>query len=76
MAYAHTTHTSTSGILDRIAEFYNAAQEARSRRRIYRQTVEELGALSNRELADIGIQRSMIAHIALEAADGHRGLGK
>jgi uncharacterized protein YjiS (DUF1127 family) len=38
------------------------------RRKIYRQTVRELSALSTRELADLGIPRSMITRIALEAA--------
>ncbi|WBU65731.1 DUF1127 domain-containing protein [Paracoccus aerodenitrificans] len=45
-------------------------QEARARRAIYRQTVNELSALSNRELNDLGISRSMITRIATEAAWG------
>ncbi|WP_255435669.1 DUF1127 domain-containing protein [Paracoccus sp. S1E-3] len=45
-------------------------QEARARRAVYRQTVSELSNLSNRELADLGIHRSMITRIATEAAWG------
>lgn len=45
-------------------------QEARARRAVYRQTVNELSNLSNRELADLGIHRSMITRIATEAAWG------
>lgn len=32
--------------------------------RSYRRTVAELGALSNRELDDLGISRSEIPHVA------------
>lgn len=37
-------------------------------RKRYRHTMNELGALSNRELADIGISRSDIQRIAKETA--------
>lgn len=36
--------------------------------RVYRNSLNELRALSNRELADLGLSRSMIKRIALEAA--------
>ncbi|WP_434802266.1 DUF1127 domain-containing protein [Paracoccus sediminicola] len=45
-------------------------QEARARRAVYRQTVAELNSLSNRELDDLGLNRSMITRIATEAAWG------
>lgn len=45
-------------------------QEARARRAVYRQTVNELSNLSNRDLDDLGIHRSMITRIASEAAWG------
>ncbi|TXB70067.1 DUF1127 domain-containing protein [Paracoccus aurantiacus] len=45
-------------------------QEARARRAVYRQTVSELSNLSNRELDDLGLHRSMITRIATEAAWG------
>ncbi|WP_425505180.1 DUF1127 domain-containing protein [Tritonibacter litoralis] len=35
---------------------------------IYRKSLNELRALSNRELADLGLSRSMIKRVALEAA--------
>lgn len=38
------------------------------RRKVYSKTVRELNALSTRELADLGISRSMITRLALEAA--------
>ncbi|QUS36829.1 DUF1127 domain-containing protein [Falsirhodobacter algicola] len=40
------------------------------RRAIYRQTVQELNALSSRELTDLGIRRSEIRSIARDAAFG------
>ncbi len=38
------------------------------RHRIYRRTVNELSALSNRDLADLGLYRSMIRRLAKQAA--------
>ena len=35
---------------------------------LYRQTVHELSRLSDRELADLGIARSDIAHVARKSA--------
>ncbi|HBD91870.1 MAG TPA: hypothetical protein DC061_15545 [Gemmobacter sp.] len=40
------------------------------RRAIFKQTVRELNKLSTRELADLGIHRSMIHRLAQEAAYG------
>ena len=39
------------------------------RRRVYKRTYNELSAMTNRELADIGINRGMIAAVAREAAN-------
>lgn len=36
--------------------------------RTYRKALNELRGLSNRELADLGLSRSMIKRVALEAA--------
>ncbi|WP_110806435.1 DUF1127 domain-containing protein [Rhodobacter capsulatus] len=45
-------------------------REALARRKVYRQTLAELRSLSNRELSDLGMHRSMLTRIALEAAYG------
>lgn len=45
-------------------------RDAWSRYRLYTRTLNELNALSTRELADIGISRSMITRLAYEAAYG------
>ncbi|NOD92251.1 DUF1127 domain-containing protein [Ruegeria sp. HKCCD4884] len=42
-----------------------------ARYRMYRQTVNELSYLSNRELADLGLHRSMIRRVAMQAAEDH-----
>lgn len=40
------------------------------RRRVYVQTLTELRALSDRDLADLGLHRSMISAVAKDAAYG------
>lgn len=68
MAYASTTAHPAAGLSAKglIADF----REALARRRVYRRTLNELHGLSGRELADLGISRSMITRVALEAAYG------
>ncbi len=39
-----------------------------ARYRVYRETLNELSMLSNRELADLGLNRSMIKRMAYQAA--------
>lgn len=51
--------------LDRIVA---TIAEERARRRIFRRTYAELNALTDRELADIGVARGDIGEIADEAA--------
>jgi uncharacterized protein YjiS (DUF1127 family) len=55
---------------ERIANFFAALDDARARRKVYRQTVAELRSLSGRELDDLGIHRSTITRVAFEAAYG------
>lgn len=43
---------------------------AMARRKVYRDTFHELAALSDRDLNDLGIARSNIKQLALEAAYG------
>ncbi|WP_134678960.1 DUF1127 domain-containing protein [Paracoccus ravus] len=43
-----------------------------ARRSLFRQTVRELNDLSGRELADLGINRSMIRSVAYQAAWGSK----
>lgn len=70
MAYANTTRSVDLGLADRFAAFFKSVAESQRRRKVYNQTVRELKGLSSRELADLGIHRSMISRIAAEAAYG------
>ena len=55
---------------NRLAAVAKHVRAALVRRRIYNQTARELNALTDRELADLGIHRADIPQIALEAARG------
>ncbi|WP_170409404.1 DUF1127 domain-containing protein [Ruegeria atlantica] len=52
-----------------LASLFEAAKTRFTQYRVYRQTVNELSDLSNRELADLGLHRSMIRRMAQQAAE-------
>ncbi|MBN8187799.1 MAG: DUF1127 domain-containing protein [Salipiger thiooxidans] len=69
MAYATEQNTSTqSGFSGRIASMMTSLRERNARRKLFKETRNELSALSNRELSDLGLHRSMIRRIAWQAA--------
>lgn len=70
MALAQDIRSIDAGLSGRIAALFAALSEGYQRRKVYRQTVRELRALSTRELADLGLHASMITRIAMEAAYG------
>ncbi|WP_168219830.1 DUF1127 domain-containing protein [Pseudotabrizicola formosa] len=70
MAYVNSSRTASYGIADRAAAIVKTIRVGLERRRVFKQTVRELQALSNRELADLGIHRTMITRVANEAAYG------
>lgn len=70
MAYINTNTTAQISLAGRFANIVKSVKEAITRRRVYITTRNELAQLSNRELADLGISRSMVSRIALEAAYG------
>lgn len=70
MAYMNSTSTTQVALFDRLVGVFTLAKRTLQRRKIYMTTVRELQALSNRELADLGIYRADIAKIAMEAACG------
>lgn len=61
-------------VLDAGRTFFHQKREqmrkALARRRVYRATHYELSALTDRDLRDLGIPRSNIKRLALEAANG------
>ena len=70
MAYVNSSRSATISFTDRLGSLAKSVKLALHRRRLFNQTVRELNALSNRELADLGIHASMIKQIATEAAYG------
>jgi uncharacterized protein YjiS (DUF1127 family) len=71
MAYVNTTSAARKGFADRLAMVRDLVLTAIAQRRTYLRTVAELNALTDRELADLGISRLGIAEIAREAAYGN-----
>ncbi|WP_179380840.1 DUF1127 domain-containing protein [Jannaschia marina] len=71
---AYTTYGNSAAasisLRDRIAARIETARADYAKWRVYRRTINELSALSNRDLADLGLSRSMIHGVALEAAYG------
>ena len=67
MAYVNSRSSSAS-IADRFVAFFKAGKEAIERRNVYNRTVAELTALSDRDLADLGVARHNIGRVAREAA--------
>lgn len=70
MAYANSSRAVSVSLADRLAATMTVLRSALQRRRIYDQTLRELKALSDRDLADLGIHRAMIRNVAREAAYG------
>jgi uncharacterized protein YjiS (DUF1127 family) len=70
MAFANVTRSGEFGFFHGLGAFVEKVRDQRRRNRVYRQTLNELKSLSNRDLADLGIARSMIGAVAMEAAYG------
>lgn len=70
MAYANSTRAVSVSLSDRLAATFSVLRAAIQRRRVYEQTLRELRSLSDRDLSDLGISRSVITLVAREAAYG------
>ena len=68
MAYITGTAAPSFGLAEKFVALRARMRESRRTRAIYRQTFEELSALTDRDLADLGISRLGIADVAREAA--------
>ena len=70
MAFVNTTRIAHAGFGERFVALVNGVKKAMAQRAIFKQTVRELSALGEADLADLGISRSMIVATAYEAAYG------
>lgn len=70
MAYVNVAHSVDGTLRERFSSFFAGLRESRLRRRLYKQTLRELSTLSERELNDLGLHRSMISTVAMQAAYG------
>ena len=71
MATAGNISTLKGAKTNGLQSLFEVAKTRFARYRIYRQTVNELSALSNRELADLGLHRSMIRRLAQQASEDY-----
>ena len=69
MANAVSVAPSVNPIVAFARSAFSQFQEARKQRKAYKTTVRELQSLNNRELADLGLHRSMIRRLATQAAE-------
>ena len=65
-----TTHTHTIDAQGWIASLFADIKRRRAEHEMYRRTLNELRALSDRELSDLGLSRADIHAVAREAACG------
>lgn len=66
MAYTNTAQNTS--FFARVGSSFDALATRYKQYRLYRETVDGLSALSNRELADLGLSRSDIKRVAIESA--------
>lgn len=70
MAYVVSNRRSGISLADLFANVSVNVKAALARRAIYSRTLAELNALTDRDLADLGVSRHQIGDLAREAAYG------
>ena len=70
MAFASDNRTAGFSLIQTAGNLVALVSDRLEKRKQFTQTVNELSSLSNRELADLGIARSMITRVARDAAYG------
>ena len=68
MAFITDIQNFETGLVDRMRKSFEMARRNAVRNKVYRTTVDELNALSQRDLDDLGISRENIRDIARETA--------
>lgn len=66
MAYASDIRTANGSLTDRFAALTKNLGARYARHKTFRQTLNELSALSDRDLRDLGLTRSEIRSVAYE----------
>lgn len=70
MAYVNSTRSVQVSFSDRFAAIVKVVKDQIERRRVFNQTLYELRNLSERDLSDLGMDRSSLVSVAREAAYG------
>ena len=70
MAYDSNLTQSSNGLFGWAPALLSELRSRYQRKRVYRQTLRELSALSARELDDLGLNRSMLKRVAWQASQG------
>ncbi|MEM1431165.1 MAG: DUF1127 domain-containing protein [Pseudomonadota bacterium] len=68
MGFLNTRPAMAEGLTEALGAVNEGTRRRLYRYRIYRATLHELNALSDRELSDLGLRRGMIRGLAKEAA--------
>ena len=68
MAHISVSSPASSGIFARLAGVVSNIQSRYAQYRVYRNTLDELSALNDRELADLGLSRAMLRSVAYHSA--------
>ncbi|MCF6273456.1 MAG: DUF1127 domain-containing protein [Rhodobacteraceae bacterium] len=65
MAYVYLPRPNApASLYTRFTQAVDSMKQAQRQRRMYRKTINELNSLSDRELNDLGLCRSMISDVA------------
>lgn len=70
MAYVNSQRADGMTVTQWVGDVLARWNDARERRAVYVRTIEELSAMSDRDLADINLARVQIEDVAREAAYG------
>ena len=70
MAYATETRAAGGSLVQKISEFRAHIADRFAKYQTYRETMNELGSLTDRDLADLGLSRGDMHRVAVEAAYG------
>lgn len=71
MAYANDMNSAAQVRSSSFGGLFKSISERFARYRVYRETMQELSQLNDRDLADLGLSRASLRAVAYEAAYGN-----